>query len=617
MDLLIILYFAWAIYDSYLRAKTNETALRAGEPVVFDGGRSYIGWTLGSFFGVLFGSIAEGAAFGWRRAGESIGRRRDAPPAPGRSWWERLWPPDPEPTAAGRRAAGRSAPDGGGAARPDGPDLETVDPARPSTDDAPSTDDHERARLDDHDLADADDHDLADADDHDLADADDHDLADADDHDGSSVDGNRASEAPPDADADGSSGTDGRSGPGEAPRYGEPAGDDVIDVTPRCWADLDAELRGAAVRWGALLYPRRLWTDLSDRERASAVAKTIDQAYGAAISVDEVLASQRDADRRAAEAPRLALTVAEGGCAECAGTGQRRWRTDDLSGTVDCPACRATGRAGNPAPAPDAREIEDAIDRFGRARFDDVELEIARAGGCTHQVSRTGLSDDGWYCAKPLLPGSVYCPEHVGHDDNADWGDLGIVIDADGEDTPDPEAAPALAVTPAALVNVVAAAPAAAASSAAPAYVARPPLLAVPPGTAAGLARLEGEPRPPAHLTLVSPRPGASTHTGGPAMPAASGETTTIVNARNYYEQLKAYIDTDILSQVALSESTFRTADLQDDKVYGGITLLREALHLAQSHAQAILDAFDAHRRLEEAVTTTEGAAQRDFYKQS
>jgi len=604
MDLLIILYFAWAIYDSYLRAKTNETALRAGEPVVFDGGRSYIGWTLGSFFGVLFGSIAEGAAFGWRRAGESIGRRRDAPPAPGRSWRERLWPADPEPAAAGRRAGGRTAPDGGAAARPDGPDLETVDPARSSTDDAPSTDDHERARLDDHDLADADDQD----------------LADADDHGGLSVDGNRASEAPPDAGGDARSGPDGRSGPGEAPRYGEPAGDDVIDVTPRCWADLDAELRGAAVRWGALLYPRRLWTDLSDRERASAVAKTIDQAYGVAISVDEVLATQRDADRRAAEAPRLALTVAEGGCAECAGTGQRRWRTDDLSGTVDCPACRATGRAGNPAPAPDLREIEDAIDRFGRARFDDVELEIAWAGGCTYKVA-TGMPGTSWhlaawYCGKPLLPGSVYCPEHVGHDDNADWGDLGVVIDADGEDTPDPEAAPALAVTPAALVNV-AAAPAAAASSAAPAYVARPPLLTVPPGTAAGLARLEGAPRPPAHLTLVSPRPGASAHTGGPAMSTPTGETTRIGHGRTYYESLIAHLEDDVVSQVNLSESTFRTAGLEDDAVFERIGALREHLGQAKADAEAILTALAEHTRLEEAVNTTQGAAERDFYKRS
>lgn len=92
MDLLIILYFAYAVYRAGLDAAVNSYALSRGRDVyVGEGGnrRHYAGWTVGAALAVAARSLVEGwrAAWPWarERAAESKARRaaRRDRPAPG------------------------------------------------------------------------------------------------------------------------------------------------------------------------------------------------------------------------------------------------------------------------------------------------------------------------------------------------------------------------------------------------------------------------------------------------------------------------------------------------------------------------------------------------------
>src|SRR4029450_5398619 len=84
----------------------------------------------------------------------------------------------------------------------------------------------------------------------------------------------------------------------------------------------------------------------------------------------------------------------------------------------------------------------------GRDRFTDDELEMARRGECQHQTSY-GMAFADPYCRKPIVPCSIYCAEHIGYDDTADWGDLGISLDEDDDpDDVDEVEAPRLETAP-------------------------------------------------------------------------------------------------------------------------------------------------------------------------
>ncbi|WP_322777727.1 hypothetical protein [Frankia sp. Cas4] len=89
MDLLILLYFAYAVYRAGLDAAVNSYALSRGRDVYIGDGarrRRYSGWTLGAALAVLAMSLLEGWKAGWHWGGRTRDgintRRRAARPRP-------------------------------------------------------------------------------------------------------------------------------------------------------------------------------------------------------------------------------------------------------------------------------------------------------------------------------------------------------------------------------------------------------------------------------------------------------------------------------------------------------------------------------------------------------
>ncbi len=86
MDVLIVLYFTYAIIRVWQEAKVKSAALARGEKVDFSNGKSYLGWSIGAAFAVLLQALIEGARTGWSFGGEKrreINARRAARDRPG------------------------------------------------------------------------------------------------------------------------------------------------------------------------------------------------------------------------------------------------------------------------------------------------------------------------------------------------------------------------------------------------------------------------------------------------------------------------------------------------------------------------------------------------------
>ncbi|AEH08763.1 hypothetical protein FsymDg_1278 [Candidatus Protofrankia datiscae] len=117
----------------------------------------------------------------------------------------------------------------------------------------------------------------------------------------------------------------------------------------------------------------------------------------------------------------------------------------------------------------------------------------------------------------------------------------------------------------------------------------------------------------PAHdpATAVT---GPSTPEGAP-MTTTSGETTNIANARAYYTSLEKHATDDVAGQIELSKSYLTVAQMSDETVLGAITRAEEAARLLATAAAGVGAALEAHRLMEEAVASTPGAANTDFYK--
>ncbi len=98
-------------------------------------------------------------------------------------------------------------------------------------------------------------------------------------------------------------------------------------------------------------------------------------------------------------------------------------------------------------------------------------------------------------------------------------------------------------------------------------------------------------------------------------MTTTSGETTNIANARAYYTSLEKHATDDVAGQIELSKSYLTVAQMSDETVLGAITRAEEAARLLATAAAGVGAALEAHRLMEEAVASTPGAANTDFYK--
>jgi hypothetical protein len=324
----------------------------------------------------------------------------------------------------------------------------------------------------------------------------------------------------------------------------------VDENGPRCWSELDDTQRANVV----FLAPEWFgvgWDQLTIDQRAALVAHLTGR------TAEEVIAAQRE---HPDDPSWLARPAA---CGTCQGAGVVRWSNNytGISGTVDCTECRGTGRANVEPWRATPEQIEDAIDRFGRARFTEHELQMVRRGECQHQVSY-GMPFGNLYCREPIVPCSVFCAKHVGYDDNADWGDLGISPDADDDPSDSGTATAAPAHDPAAIT-------------------AGPTTQGAPPMTT----------------------------------PTGSGETTTIASARAYYTQLSEHAMKAIASQIELSRSYLTAAEMGDQKVLAAIGHTHEVATMLASAARSVLEALAAHNLMEEAVASTPGAANTKFYR--
>ncbi|ONH23827.1 hypothetical protein [Pseudofrankia asymbiotica] len=125
MELLILLYFAYAVYRAGLDAAVRSYALARGRDVTIGEGdrqRHYAGWAIGAGFAVFFRSLWEGWRVAWpwsRDRVAAVRARRAARGLPADDW-------DDEPDTA--------SPDDDPDPDPDGDDAPTADPNDPDGD---------------------------------------------------------------------------------------------------------------------------------------------------------------------------------------------------------------------------------------------------------------------------------------------------------------------------------------------------------------------------------------------------------------------------------------------------------------------------------------------------
>jgi hypothetical protein len=322
-------------------------------------------------------------------------------------------------------------------------------------------------------------------------------------------------------------------------------------------------------------------------------------------------------------------------CGLCRGARVVPWQTDMRSGTVDCPECRSTGRGDVEPERADSDQIEAAIDRFGRDRFTEDELDLAQAGLCDYQTEAGAPYIR--YCGRPIVPGSIYCPKHIGWDDNVDWGDVGIHDDDEDDEDDDGDhdrddaayEAPSLETTPAAAdgadsadpqpdttsQDLTGADPVPAPSTAADEPPPTPLASVTPLRRSARTGTTEGA--QPSGPTATPVPPLAGDTQGEATVTVGSGETTNIQSTRAYYEDLAAHVEKDILGQVELSTATLSLAEMNDPEVKAAVANVSEQFALARAAALEVPKALERHRLMEEAVRSTPGAAQTGFYKES
>lgn len=98
-------------------------------------------------------------------------------------------------------------------------------------------------------------------------------------------------------------------------------------------------------------------------------------------------------------------------------------------------------------------------------------------------------------------------------------------------------------------------------------------------------------------------------------MTTMTGETTSIDATRTYFGQLAEHVQSQILSQLELCQATLAGADM-DPATLGHLTSAMEQFAVAKASVEAALASLNSrHALMEEAVNTTEHAAQRDYYR--
>ncbi|THJ54883.1 hypothetical protein [Candidatus Frankia alpina] len=116
--------------------------------------------------------------------------------------------------------------------------------------------------------------------------------------------------------------------------------------------------------------------------------------------------------------------------------------------------------------------------------------------------------------------------------------------------------------------------------------------------------------------TPDAPAAGIPSHQGElPIMTVGSGETTNIQAARTYYEQLAGHAEADIASRIEMSRTYMTAAQLSDPGVLSAISHAQETAGLLAAASRGVVSALENHRLMEEAVASTPGAANTDFYR--
>ena len=123
-----------------------------------------------------------------------------------------------------------------------------------------------------------------------------------------------------------------------------------------------------------------------------------------------------------------------------------------------------------------------------------------------------------------------------------------------------------------------------------------------------------GDSRP--HPTSDAPGPGAVTTTErNSVMTVTTGETTNIEATRTYLSELAGHVQSDILSQLELADSTLR-ANKIDQATLGELDGIREQFNQAVTAIGDLVTGInERHAAVEEAVNSTPEVADTDWYR--
>ncbi|MCK9895202.1 hypothetical protein [Frankia sp. AgB32] len=373
-------------------------------------------------------------------------------------------------------------------------------------------------------------------------------------------------------------------------------------VAPRCWSELPVDEQLEIV--DQVRASGRSWADLSVTEAADAVRRHLRARHGLwRVSRDDILTAQARHDDPTwrtgpppttppptpTPAPASASAGNDDNIVDAEIVAPRCWSQlapDEQQQIADGAA--ATGR--KLADLPDAERhqlIADWISRTYRTDLTATDVAAAQAAqdaqamaGCTEC---TAADRDGRPASARAADHRLGCPTGRFLAERA-AGYTGW-LDQDGRRV-DPADAPApFRTTPDDEADSSSPDP----TSPTPALVAH-----TPTAPAVGIPTHEGE------LTIMT---------------AGSGETTNIQAARTYYEQLAGHAESDIASRIEMSRTYMTAAQLSDTGVLSAIAHAQETAGLLAAASRGVVSALEAHRLMEEAVASTPGAANTDFYR--
>lgn len=382
---------------------------------------------------------------------------------------------------------------------------------------------------------------------------------------------------PPQAQAAGR--PDGGAGRGQA--AGAPTGDGAGDrPAPRCWSELPGDEQIEIV--DGVRASGRAWADLSVTEAADAVRRHLRARYGLwRVSRDDILAAQArhtDPTWRTGPTPTTPPPTPTPTPASASSD------DDIVDAEIVAPRCWSQ------LTVDEQQRIADGVTATGRTLADLPDSE--RDQLIAAWISRTYRVD---------LSATDVAAEQAARDAQATaatrTGRLRSARVADHA----PDCPTGRGLADLAAIEAAMAAEATAACTDAPS-----PDPASPPPSADG----------PAAHTPTAPAVGIPSHTGElTIMTTGSGETTNIQAARTYYTQLAGHASNDIGTRVELSKTYMTAAQLSDQGVLAAIGQVEEAARMLAAAAVGVTTALEAHRLMEEAVASTPGAANTDFYR--